>query len=356
MINKKLNLIIITFAFLIINFFSFILMSPHDKSVEIAACKLDCAWYMGIAKNGYSESAITEGIDDLGEANWAFFPAYPLLVRFVSYITTINYHVSGLLVNYTLWPFLVFLCIRNLSAKNIHVNEILFCLALSVYPLNVWYFSQYSEALYGVLLIFSVILLRENKVNLSALFCCILSLARPTGFFMTIGLALWWLYKNRNQNGLRDSLLLIVSGGFGLSLFVLYLSSKIGDGFAFSHVQIAWGREFKVFPFHILNNLYNHIHTTSTYIAIFTIFLSILMFFYGWRLESFLVGLTIIIACSTGVKSIGRIVFANPLTIEFLAYIFVILNKNIRYFLFFLLAFLHFIVIYFWIYGYKFLE
>ncbi|WP_415501217.1 hypothetical protein [Acetobacter orientalis] len=351
--NKNIKNFIFIFLLLFVNFSLYRFMSPHTESVAIAACQWDCAWYMGIAKNGYSEHAITEGGEKLGQANWAFFPAYPVLVKIFSYVTHFTYHTSGLILNYALWPLLILLCLKNLALKKLQPKTMWFIVFAMLYPLNIWYFSQYSEPLYGVLLLSSIIFLKENKITLTALTCCAMSLARPTGFVMAIGLALWWFCHNKNRNSMRDSFLLVAAGGLGLSLFVLYLSAKVGDGFAFSHVQIAWGREFKIFPLHIIDNLYVHQHLTATYIALAAIILSCAMVIYGWRLEGFLVALTLVLACSTGVKSIGRLIFANPLTIEFLVYLATSTGKTYRYVLFFLLVCLHVTVIYFWIHGLK---
>ncbi|WP_146806710.1 hypothetical protein [Acetobacter cibinongensis] len=243
--------------------------------------------------------------------------------------------------------------LKNLTLKSLQIKKTWFIALFTLYPFNIWYFSQYSEPLYGVLLLSSIVFLRENKLIFSALARCGMSLTRPTGFVMAIGLALWWLCYNKNKNSIQDSLLLVVSGGLGLSFFVLYLSGKVGDGFAFSHVQIAWGRELKPFPLHILDNLHEHQHLTATYISLIAIITICAMINYGWRLEGFLIALTFLLACSTGVKSIGRLVFANPLVIEFLIYFALSVRKSYRYLLLFIFACLHITLIYFWIHGLK---
>ncbi|GAN61510.1 hypothetical protein ACI01nite_00040 [Acetobacter cibinongensis] len=104
---------LLIFTLLLLNFLSYNIMAHGVESATIAACRWDCAWYVGIAKNGYSESAITEGVNRLGQANWAFFPAYPILVRIISTTSNFNYHVSGLILNYAIWPLIVFLCLKT---------------------------------------------------------------------------------------------------------------------------------------------------------------------------------------------------------------------------------------------------
>jgi Gpi18-like mannosyltransferase len=55
----------------------------------------DTGWYLGIAANGYSATAIAI----LGnQANYNFFPLYPLFMRLLGYVTRDNY-LSGIIIS-----------------------------------------------------------------------------------------------------------------------------------------------------------------------------------------------------------------------------------------------------------------
>ena len=66
-----------------------------DKNATI--CNWDCYWYVSIIENGYQKTPnITPPI---GAANWAFFPAMPLLVKLLQLIIAISPVMLGILIN-----------------------------------------------------------------------------------------------------------------------------------------------------------------------------------------------------------------------------------------------------------------
>ncbi|WP_278367295.1 hypothetical protein [Acetobacter orientalis] len=355
-LNENKILFLSSLVFLFINFIICLFFLENGQRIEYATCQWDCAWYMGVAQNGYSEHPIVQGPLRLGQANWAFFPLYPLLVKFMSLITTVSIHYAGFYVNVFFWLILVMLIYKNNSLIGVQIDPILFSLFLIVYPLNIWYFSQYSEAIYGILLMSSIIYLRNKNVYYASFFCFLLSLSRPTGFVITICLAFWWLcqnYKNKKIMTLKESMLLISVAGFGLSLFVLYLFYKTGDGFAFSHIQLAWGRQFKIFPIHIIQSLCSFKHLDNVLMAVLGVVLVIWMALVGRRLSALLVGVTIFLATSTGMQSIGRFVFSNPLVMEFFATFTLTRQVKSRIFIIFFMIALHYLVVYCWFHGLK---
>ena len=54
-------------------------------AVGPSLCQWDCGWYLGIVQHGYD--AAPHLVDGWWQANWAFFPLYPLLVRGLDALT-----------------------------------------------------------------------------------------------------------------------------------------------------------------------------------------------------------------------------------------------------------------------------
>lgn len=326
--NYKNFFIVIVVACFLNILASALLALPWGNLIS-ASCRWDCFWYSDVATNGYSRIPLLYDVRRPAQAAWAFFPLYPLISSTISHFFAINVQSAGFLVNIILWPFVIFLCYRDLELRNIYTNRLFFLLFFIFYPFNIWYTAQYSEAIYGLLLMTAIVTLRSGQVELAALICAFLSIARPTGIIMTICLSAWWLLSNPKntrictnrplQHRISDSLLLIAAGGAGLSLFVLYLFHLTGDGFAFTHVEIAWHKKFRFFLFHILHALSHKHEIFSGIFAILSLLLIGKMFSRTWALNVFLVGSTALLASSTGTQSIERYVFGNPLTIQFLA-------------------------------------
>ncbi|MBB2204787.1 hypothetical protein [Gluconacetobacter takamatsuzukensis] len=300
-----------------------------------ASCQWDCFWYSDIVRNGYSRLPRLDDPLRLAQANWAFFPLYPLLARAVGSGLHLDAVLAEILVNILLWPVLIFLCLRDLELRGLGVDRLLFVLFFVLYPFNVWYMVQYSEALYGVLLMAAIVALRQEQVALAALACALLALARPTGFVMAVCLAGWWLASGVSVTRasmmvrVRESLLLVVAGGAGLSVFVLYLFHLTGDGFGFVHVETAWGREFHFFLLHVLYALDSVLIPFGIY-ALAAFALVWRMCTPVWALSALLVGTTTLLATSTSVVSVERYALGNPLVIQFLAYMVISLPPRAR--------------------------
>ncbi|MFT8418367.1 MAG: hypothetical protein ABF636_05980 [Acetobacter sp.] len=307
-----------------------ILAIPWGNPVE-AVCRWDCRWYTDVVQNGYMPlSGVADSYEKYQE-NWAFFPLYPIISGFVSWGLGVGAVTGELLVNLLLWPVVIFLCCKDMELRGLVINRFVFCLFFVLYPMNIWYYSQYSEALYGVFMMGVVVALRSNRLNLACLLSFFLCLSRPTGFAMVVCLAGWWFFvasqpkdnadeKRKVTDRLRESALLVSVGGAGLSAFVLYLYHLTGDGFAFSHVEVAWGRVFDFFPLHIIEALKEKSATIYGIYALCVMVLLYHMWRKDWMLNVTLLAVTAFLGISVGVLAIERYIFANPLAIEFLAY------------------------------------
>lgn len=330
-------------------FSSFI--AQHWGGLFSASCQWDCIWYLDLARNGYSYFPNLENSYLLGQANWAFFPLYPILIKFISTITTLGYKNSALILNIFLYPWIILLCYRELIIRNIIVNKFLFILFFAIYPFNIWYSSQYTEALYGFLLIAAILSVRQKRFYLASLCCFFLALSRPTGFLLSIPLSFWYyfiesnsninLFDKKNHIAFINSLLIIACSGLGLSLYVLYLFHITGDGFAFAHIQRAWGRHLIFFPKKIVKAFFHKQTVILGVYGLLVLYLIKKMSNKPWLLNTLLVSTTALIALSTSLDSIERYVFGNPLTIQFLACKTLSNSKNKIIFVFLLLIILH---------------
>ncbi|GCE91450.1 hypothetical protein MSKU15_3051 [Komagataeibacter diospyri] len=345
-------------------FLSLIAHFSHYADIAHATCQWDCKWYTGIVRNGYDRLPQLHGSDGLTQANWAFFPLYPLM----SYATQMGLHISTLwaelLVNLALWPVLIYLCYRELAARAVDVDRIGFTLFCVIYPFNIWYTSQYSEGIYGVFLISTLILLRKNHILGAAFACFLLSFSRPTGFPTAVMIAGWWFFRRtgitlrirsiaweRMAVPVQESFLLISAAGAGLSIFVIYLYHLMGDGFAFSHVEVGWEKHFSFF---LTNFIDSFLQAKKIKLGLY--FIASCYFIYGmlakkWYLNFSIMSFVALMVGSTGLDSIERYVFSNPLMIEFLAFLTLTQARVRRWSILTLLFALHIVVIELWFHG-----
>lgn len=313
------------------------LLVPSATSLETATCQWDCFWYKEIASHSYSAVPRLYDTNRLAQADWAFFPLFPLAARFVGRIFHLSFEWSGLLLNLFLWSSIITLSYKDTSERIGKVSPLLFSIFFIIYPFNVWYHTQYSESIYGFFLILLVIGLKNNNIIISSLSSFFLSLSRPTGFILTCILSLQgFLKKLKNSFLLSKNIqfeqalfyfLTIVVAGSGLACYILYLYHLTGDGLAFLHVEKTWGKG--IFPALDFNQYMQHKRRIIFFFyLIICLWLTWKMRARIWHLNMTIVISTLLLACCSGIASVERYIFSNPMVIEFLAFYAIRLKKE----------------------------
>ncbi|MFT8736658.1 MAG: hypothetical protein ABF760_04255 [Zymomonas mobilis] len=306
------------------------LLAPTHSSFATATCQWDCFWYKEIVSYNYSALPRLYDQNRLAQADWAFFPLYPWATKVFANFSHLSFEWSGLIINLFLWPAVITLSYKDILQRIGSISPFLFSLFFLIYPFNIWYHSQYSESTYGFFLILLIIGSYNNNLLLSSISSFLLSFSRPTGFIVTCIMSLSKFFDNVKNNLLskKDIFsnenilcpLTIVAGGAGLSLFILYLYHLTGDGLAFAHAEKAWGKTGIFSSF----NISYYIHHKNKIIFLFYFFMSLFLLWKmrarKWRLNMLVTAGTLILVCCSGLTSVERYIFSNPLVIEFLAF------------------------------------
>ncbi|WP_152548783.1 hypothetical protein [Kozakia baliensis] len=320
----------------------YILIARAFDCFTYSSCHWDCGWYLGIAAQGY-DTTVRHGTTDNGQANWAFFPAFPMLVRGIAALTHWSEHHAALVLNNGLFPLMATLTARY-AQRRAGVNAFLTVLLFIMMPFSLYFHVPLSETLYGTLMIALLLLLQADCFWLAAGCAVVFTATRPTGAIVLalIGLARFWQQampfrplKNRSHaiaRSIGQCMVLGAVGGIGLFGYMAYLHVHMGDALAFMHIEAAWGRHSGNPLAHILYGLRSHDlsvqaflpgHAVSQrYLALCCVGAMALIVWGGaarlW-LEAGIVLITLLLATSTGLWSIGRYLFANPVTMLLLA-------------------------------------
>ncbi len=199
----------------------------------------DTRWYLDVATRGYSP----EPVRPTGEANYAFFPLYPLLMRLVAWLLGDPF-IAGLVVSNASLLVAGVLLYRLVEADAGQTTAAQSVKYLFLMPTGFVFSGVLTESLFLAL---SVAAFRSGQLGAwwaAGVAGGFAALSRPTG--VLLALPLGWLYFSRvdyRRRSLKEVAWLATIPA-GLGVFMLFNWHLTGDPLAFAHVQKAWSKTF----------------------------------------------------------------------------------------------------------------
>lgn len=217
---------------------------PDLEAYLVQMCNWDCNWYADLARGGYWAAP-----NDLGEANWAFFPMTAIGIWLIQTILPVSGAAAGTILGMgcTIATALVVTpLLPNRTALW------LFRLFILAGPFSYAYATGMSEPVFMLLTVLAFAGLAERNYLLVAIAGAVMTATRVTGIFITIPIAMHVLHllatesdgslwKRLRSAAWSIAALLVVPAG--VAALMLHLHLRIGDALAFVHVQSAWSRE-----------------------------------------------------------------------------------------------------------------
>ncbi len=194
----------------------------------------DAEWFRSIAMDGYAAGPF----DKSRQRNWAFLPAWPLLLRLVD---VVPFAIAGvLLANLCFLGGL--LCFRRVAALagSDAATADAATLALAFFPSSYFFSVPVSESLFFALSAGAVLLMYRRQWWAASALICAASAARVTGILL-IGVA-FLLHHAIERRWVSTRLISLVIAPLGLAGFMLYLRWLTGNAFAFADLQALWRR------------------------------------------------------------------------------------------------------------------
>ncbi len=204
----------------------------------------DSGWYLDIARFGYSAAGRTDPAI-LNQANYAFFPLYPLTMRVLGPLVGGPFN-AGLIVSNVC---LVAACfaLRRLVALD-HDSETASRAVryLILFPTAFIFSGVFSESMFLALAIAAFLAVRRDRLLLAGTAGFLAALTRPVGVLLVIPLALAYVVERRTSRrplSARAGWLALVP--LGLASFAAYNHVLTGNPFAFARIQTTWGRTLR---------------------------------------------------------------------------------------------------------------
>jgi len=199
--------------------------------------RYDSGWYFGIARYGYE---FVEG----GRSNLAFFPLYPLLMRYVAIALgggRRNVYLAGILISWTafvLASILLYRLARRFVPDQDAQRAVIY---LAVFPFAFFYGVVYSEALFLLLTVSAFLCFHNRRFILGGLAGAALSATRVNGILALPALA-WvaWQMAGSDPAARRRALVGIGLVPIGLLLYSGYVYSISGSFLEWMHSITRW--------------------------------------------------------------------------------------------------------------------
>ena len=286
--------------------------SPHNfvysKYIWLAIWGVwDSGWYLPLAKYGYS-AVISNSAATFGQANYAFFPLYPLLINLFEKIVG-NYFIAGLLIaNISLIVACVYLykLARLDFDQTASLRTIQYCL---LWPVAFIFSGIFTESLYLALAIAAFYYARKNNWLLACILGFFLALTRSIGVLIVIPLLYEYLRLiNFNFKDIGRQIFYFLLIPFGLSLFSYYNYILTKNPFAFLEIQSSWGRQL-VNPVRLIWGGLFHGDITSIFNSVFVLLVVVLVIIFYKKIRgSYLIFIaySIIVPLLTGLESMPR--------------------------------------------------
>ncbi|MGE3273816.1 MAG: mannosyltransferase family protein [Vicinamibacterales bacterium] len=229
-------------------------MRLYDSELANLPVRYDAGWYYDIAEHGYR---IQTHRTDL-QQNFAFFPAFPLAMRYVGLIVGRDPILAGMLISLGafLWALVYF---YRLSRQWLDDAGAATAVALlATYPFAVFYSAPYSESLFLLAIVGAWFHYGRAEWWQAALWGLLAGLTRPNGCFLSVPLGLMALAPLWREGRLQrpaagwlsiaDRLAVAATPGIGMLIYSAFVYDLTGDPLQWAKLHAAWGRTYVALP------------------------------------------------------------------------------------------------------------
>ena len=215
----------------------------------------DTGWYLGIATEQYSwNPELTDR-----QQNIAFFPAFPMLMRYLSPVLGRQPLWTGVLISLTAF-FWALVYLLRLARDELGSDEQAAAVVtlLAAYPFAVFFSAAYSESLFLLTTVAAVYHFRREQLWRAAAWGVVAGLTRPNGCLLSVVLGLmavqplWgssrWRVEWPPRMGwgrMAARLAAASTPGIGMLAYSAFIYTLTGHPFQWVAQNAAWGRVYR---------------------------------------------------------------------------------------------------------------
>jgi hypothetical protein len=217
----------------------------------------DTGWYMDVAIDGYKWNPRWP----TQQQNIAFFPAYPILMRYGSLLFAREAMWTGVIISWAAFLFALIYIFRLAREELGDTDKAAAAVAfLASYPFALYFGTTYTESLFLLTIVAACYHFRRDELWKAAVWGLLAGLTRPNGCLLSVVLALmavgpmWggsrrrWAPQMPPPMGwarLADRIAVAATPGIGMLIYSTYIFFLTGHPLQWALHNAAWGRVYR---------------------------------------------------------------------------------------------------------------
>jgi hypothetical protein len=215
----------------------------YENDLLNLPARWDTGWYLGIAENGYA----WDPAQSAHMQNIAFFPAYPLLIRYSSLFLARQRAWAAVAISFVSF-FLALRYLLRLARASLDDDAAATAVALlAAYPFAFFYSAAYTESLFLLTAVATCYHFERDERWQAALWGLAAGLARPNGCLLSVVLALMVArtWRTRASGALAARLAVAAAPGIGMLAYSVYIYTLTGHPLEWAANHAAYGRVYR---------------------------------------------------------------------------------------------------------------
>jgi hypothetical protein len=208
----------------------------HVGKVGQMALINDAGWYMTIVRDGYERRPF----DTSRQANWAFFPLYPLLWRYASRLTG-ELPFTGMALS-NIFFFFALVMLHRLVRQFGHAADVAdrTVFYVAAFPSSYFFSLPWTESLFLCLSVGAFYAAKRGSWWLAGAAGALSTATRVSGVYLFPVLLI--LYLQQHGRRVRPNVLALLLIPTGALAFMSYLYAITGNALAFRDILATWAR------------------------------------------------------------------------------------------------------------------
>jgi hypothetical protein len=222
----------------------------HENEFLNLPARWDTGWYLGIAAEGYRWQPSRAEV----QQNIAFFPAYPMLMRYVALFLGRELLWTGVLISWVSFFWALVYMYRFTRARFDDESGRAAITLIACYPFALFFSTAYTEALFLLCLVGACYHFERDEMWKAGAWGLLAGLSRPNGCLLSVVLALiavrplWpldaaWLGSQWTTCARRMAVAALP--GVGMLMYSAYMYTLTGNALQWTTQNAAWGRVYR---------------------------------------------------------------------------------------------------------------